>query len=286
VAPTTLAVLSDPQLLRRILQNFVSNALRYTSKGGVLLRTRRIGEEVRIEVWDSGPGIAAERRARIFDEFQRLEQPSPWGEKGLGLGLSICDRLAGILGHRLGLHSQVDRGSCFAVTVPRGEAVPARRQRVQRAGADKQLPLTVLCLDNDATILDGMRALLSRWGVDCRLALNVEQARHELAHGPIDLILADYHLADGVDGLQALQQLREMTGQLPPVAMITADGSSELKRRARASGYPVLHKPVRPAALRALLTSLLRMQPDKPAVGDPMKTAGNPEGTGRPASLS
>jgi len=286
VAPTTLAVLSDPQLLRRILQNFVSNALRYTSKGGVLLGARRIGEEVRIEVWDSGPGIAAEQRARIFDEFQRLEQPSPWGEKGLGLGLSICDRLAGILGHRLGLHSQVDRGSCFAVTVPRGEAVPARRQRVQRAGADKQLPLTVLCLDNDATILDGMRALLSRWGVDCRLALNVEQARHELAHGPIDLILADYHLADGVDGLQALQQLREMTGQLPPVAMITADGSSELKRRARASGYPVLHKPVRPAALRALLTSLLRMQPDKPAVGDPMKTAGNPEGTGRPASLS
>jgi Na+/proline symporter/signal transduction histidine kinase len=259
VVPTALAVRSDPQLLRRILQNFLSNALRYTSKGSVLLGARRMGaDEVRIEVWDSGPGIAAEQRARIFGEFQRLEQPSPWGEKGLGLGLSICDRLASILGHRLDLHSRVEHGSCFAVTVPRNEAVPARRQRVQRAGPDKQLPLTVLCLDNDAAILDGMRALLSRWGVDCRIALDVEQARAELARGPIDLVLADYHLADGVDGLQALQQLGGVLGELPPVAMITADGSSELKQKARALGYPVLHKPVRPAALRALLTALLR----------------------------
>jgi Na+/proline symporter/signal transduction histidine kinase len=258
VAATSLAVRSDPQLLRRILQNFLSNALRYTRKGGVLLGARRVGNDVRIEVWDSGPGIAPEQRARIFDEFQRLEQPSPWGEKGLGLGLSICDRLAGILGHRLDLHSQVNRGSCFAVTVPRNEAVPARRQKVERSGADKQLPLTVLCLDNDATILDGMRALLHRWGVDCRVALDAEQARQELARGPIDLILADYHLTDDVDGLQVLQHLRESLGSLPPVAMITADGSSGFKQQARDLGYPVLHKPVRPAALRALLTALLR----------------------------
>ncbi len=261
MVPTGLAVRSDPQLLRRILQNFLSNALRYTSKGGVLLGARRVGaDKVRIEVWDSGPGIAPEQRARIFDEFQRLEQPSPWGEKGLGLGLSICDRLSCILGHQLDLHSRVEHGSCFAVTVPRNEAVSVRRQRVQRGGTDKQLPLTVLCLDNDASILDGMRALLSRWGVDCRTALDVAQARVELRRGPIDLVLADYHLADGVDGLQALQQLRDALGELPPGAMITADGSSELKQRARARGYPVLHKPVRPAALRALLTALVRRQ--------------------------
>ena len=258
VVPTTLAVRSDPQLLRRIVQNFLSNALRYTREGSVLLGARRTAGEVRIEVWDSGPGIAAEQRARIFDEFQRLEQPSPWGEKGLGLGLSICDRLAGILDHRLDLHSQVGRGSCFAVTVPRNRAVPVRRQQVQRAGADEQLPLTVLCLDNDAAILDGMRALLSRWGVDCRLALDLDQARQELARGPIDLILADYHLANEVDGLQALQLLRAEFPQLPPAAMITADGSSELKQRTRALGYPLLRKPLRPAALRALLTALLR----------------------------
>jgi Na+/proline symporter/signal transduction histidine kinase len=258
VMPTTLAVCSDPQLLRRIVQNFLSNALRYTRNGSVLLGARRAHGEVRIEVWDSGPGIAPGQRARIFDEFQRLELPSPWGEKGLGLGLSICDRLAGILGHRLDLHSRVGRGSCFAVTVPRNAAVPVRRQQVQRSGADEQLPLTVLCLDNDATILEGMRALLSRWGVDCRLALNIDQATQELARGPIDLILADYHLADEVDGLQALQRLRDAYPKLPPAAMITADRGSELKQRARALGYPLLHKPLRPAALRALLTALLR----------------------------
>ena len=261
VVSTTLAVRSDPQLLRRILQNFLSNALRYTSKGSVLLGARRTSGEVRIEVWDSGPGIAAEQRARIFDEFQRLEHPSPWGEKGLGLGLSICDRLADILHHRLDLHSQVDRGSCFSVTLPRNEAVPVRRQRVQRQGPDKQLPLTVLCLDDDASILDGMRALLSRWGVDCRLARNVTEAGQELKHRPIDLLLVDYHLADGIDGLQALRQLRATHGNLPPVAMITADGSSELKQRARALGFPLLHKPVRPAALRALLSALVRQSP-------------------------
>ena len=117
----------------------------------------------------------------------------------------------------------------------------------------------------DAAILDGMRALLQRWGVDCRTALDVEQAKAELQRGPIDLILADYHLTDEIDGLQALQQLREQFPQLPPAAMITADGSSELKQRARLLGYPLLHKPVKPAALRALLTALLRKQTDKSA---------------------
>jgi Na+/proline symporter/signal transduction histidine kinase/ActR/RegA family two-component response regulator len=260
VVPTRLAVRSDPQLLRRIVQNFISNALRYTCSGGVLLGARRVGHEVRIEVWDSGPGIAPEQRARIFGEFQRLDRPSPWGEKGLGLGLSICDRIAGMLGHRLDLRSQIGHGSGFSVTVPRVEATPPQRRSVQRSGSDEQLPLTVLCLDDDPTILDGMQALLTRWGVDCRVALDVAQAAQELRRGPIDLILADYHLADGVDGLQALQQLHDASGRLPPTAMITADGSSELKQRARALGYPLLHKPVRPAALRALLTALLRKQ--------------------------
>jgi Na+/proline symporter/signal transduction histidine kinase len=259
VAPTRLAVRSDPQLLRRILQNFVSNALRYTRAGGVLLGARRAGGEVRIEVWDTGPGIAAAQRSRIFGEFQRLERPSPWGEKGLGLGLSICERIAHMLGHRLDLVSREGRGSCFSVTVPRGVAEP-RPTRLPRGpgAAAEQLPLTVLCLDDDEAILDGMRALLGRWGVDCRTARTVAEAAAELRACPADLILADYHLGGGMDGLQALRELREAIDPLPPTALITADGSSELKQRARALGYPVLHKPVRPAALRALLTALPR----------------------------
>jgi DNA-binding response OmpR family regulator len=137
----------------------------------------------------------------------------------------------------------------------------------QSAGSLERLPLTVLCLDDDAAILDGMHALLQRWGVDCRTAIDVAQAEAELRRGPVDLILGDYHLADDVDGLQALQQLGVLFPQLPPAAMITADGSDDLKQRARALGYPLLHKPVKPAALRALLTSLLRKQGDKSASG-------------------
>ncbi|MBD8881680.1 hybrid sensor histidine kinase/response regulator [Rhodanobacter sp. 7MK24] len=263
VARTRLAVRSDPQLLRRVLQNFLSNALRYTHHGGVLLGVRRNSGKVRIEVWDSGPGIPAEQSARIFGEFQRLEQPSPWGEKGLGLGLSICDRIATMLNHRLDLQSRPGHGSCFAVVTPRAAAAPERRQGVRRVsgvGGDEQLPLTVLCLDDDIAILDGMRILLSRWGVDCRTARDAAAAAVELERGPVDLILADYHLADDTDGLQALQQLRANHVSLPPAALITADGSSELKQRARALGYPLLHKPVRPAALRALLTALVKKQ--------------------------
>ena len=260
VVPTTLSIRSDPQLLRRVLQNFLSNALRYTRAGGVLLGARRHGDEVRIQVWDTGPGIAPEQRAHIFDEFQRLQRPSPWGEKGLGLGLSICDRITAILGHRVELSSRVAHGSCFGCVVPRVATVPRRPAVAPRLPSGEQMPLTVLCLDNDTTILDGMKALLHRWGVDCRLAEDVVQAEHQLRQGDIDLLLADYHLADSTDGLQVLQQLRDRLGRLPPVAMITADGSSELKQRARELGYPLLHKPVRPAALRALLGALLRRQ--------------------------
>ncbi|WP_198670343.1 PAS domain-containing hybrid sensor histidine kinase/response regulator [Dyella sp. C9] len=260
VVPTRLAVRSDPQLLRRVLQNLISNALRYTHTGAILLGARRMGDEVRIEVWDTGPGIAPEQRARIFGEFQRLDRPSPWGEKGLGLGLSICERIAGILHHQLELVSREGKGSRFAIRVPRVEGTVPRRRTPVHPVSGEQLPLTVLCLDNDPAILDGMRALLQRWGVECRTALDVVQAEQELRRGGVDLILADYHLTDDLDGLQALDQLGAAIGDLPPVAMITADGSSELKQRARALGYPVLHKPVRPAALRALLSALVRRQ--------------------------
>ncbi|MEO7071886.1 MAG: PAS domain-containing hybrid sensor histidine kinase/response regulator [Rhodanobacter sp.] len=258
VVATGMAVRSDPQLLRRVVQNLLSNALRYTRHGGVLLGARRSGDNVRIEVWDSGPGIPDGQRSRIFDEFQRLDQPSPWGEKGLGLGLSICDRLAGILRHRLDLHSVPGRGSCFAIVVPRTAPVAMRAQKLQRSGGGEQLPLRVLCLDNDAAILDGMRALLGRWGVDCRVALDVAEASFELQAGVIDVILADYHLGDDMDGLQAVAHLGTQLDKLPPVVVITADGSTDLKQRARALGYPLLHKPVRPAALRALLEALAR----------------------------
>ncbi len=256
VVPTTLAVRSDPQLLRRIVQNFLSNALRYTRAGGIVLGARRSGQEVRIEVWDSGPGIAAEDHVRIFEEFQRLGRASPWGEQGLGLGLSICSRLARILGHPLGLKSRVAHGSCFAVHVPRVASVPTQRRQTARGKLDGSLPLDVLCVDNDRAVLDGMTALLGHWGATCHVAVDVVEARAALQAGAIDVILADFHLEGAIDGLQAMQELRAELGKLPPVVLVTADGSHALRDRAQALGYPVLLKPVRPGALRAVLAYL------------------------------
>jgi Na+/proline symporter len=258
VVPTRVAVRSDAQLLRRIVANFLSNALRYTREGGVVLGVRRDGRDVRIEVWDSGPGIATEQQARIFGEFQRIDRPSPWGEKGLGLGLSICDRLSGILGHRLGLRSRVGHGSAFSITVPRAEATARKRVAAVARPGGEQLPLTVLCLDNDEAILDGMKALLGRWGVDCRVAVDVAAALDILRETRVDLILADYHLTETLDGLGALEIIAGQVSPMPPAAMVTADGSTELKQRAREMGYPLLHKPVKPAALRAMLVALAK----------------------------
>jgi len=260
-APTRAWVRSDPQLLRRILQNFLANALRYTRSGSVLLGVRRAGADAwRIEVRDSGPGISPEQQHAIFDEFHRGSQVSPWGEKGLGLGLSICDRMARLLGHRLDLRSRPGHGSVFSVTVARAQpvaaensAVPARPRAIGLA-AD----LRVLCIDNDATILDGMATVLAQWGVACDLAGDIAAAVDAARRRRPDLVLADYHLDAGENGIDALARVRAACEPAPPGALITADHGAELHAQAREAGYVVLHKPVRPAALRALIAQLGR----------------------------
>jgi signal transduction histidine kinase len=178
-APTRAWVRTDAQLLRRILQNFLANALRYTREGSVLLVARRgANGAVRIEVRDSGPGISDEQQCTIFDEFHRGAQASPWGEKGLGLGLSICERMARLLGHRLAVRSRLGHGSVFSVELPRAQpAAPAREPAVTQAHAVGLADdLHVLCIDNDATVLDGMATLLRQWGVGCDLAGGIDEA--------------------------------------------------------------------------------------------------------------
>jgi len=250
-------VRSDRALLRRILQNFIANALRYTQYGGVLLATRRRGDAVEFQVWDTGPGIAAEHSSVVFQEFRRLEQPSPWGEKGLGLGLSICERIARMLDHPIALASQTGRGSVFSVRVPRASAleiVPANRGDGSPGAV---AGLRVLCVDNDPGILDGMRALLERWGLQVDTAAGLEAALLALRAQRPDILLVDLHLGEALDGLAVLDILRRELGEAaPPGALITAESSDELQRRARDAGYPVLNKPVRPAALRALIAAL------------------------------
>jgi PAS domain S-box-containing protein len=257
------AVRSDRVLLRRILQNYLSNALRYCERGGVLIGCRRRGAELEICVYDTGPGIASHQREHLYVEFSRLQQGSPWGEKGLGLGLSICDRLGRLLDHRLTLNSQPGRGSVFGVLVPR--VVQARRRERLRAPASATNPeglreFRVLVVDNDLSILDAMQALLEHWGVRVFKALGSGDALRLVGSESIDAVLADYHLGDGGDGLELIARITESRGSACAAALITADHGAELIRAARKAGVPLLHKPVRPAALRALLSSFrLRM---------------------------
>lgn len=254
-------VRSDRVLLRRMLQNLVSNALRYTQRGGVLVACRRRGSHVELQVWDTGPGIAEQHHRAIFEEFRRLDRPSPWGESGLGLGLSICDRIARLLGLELGVRSTPGRGSIFTVCVPLStsvEDVAAPPPAARDASAPASLVgLTVLCIDNEPEILAGMSALMTRWGLKVVTAASAREARQAAERAAPDIVLADYRLADGdADGLELLKSLRCGCTEVAPGALITADHSAALAEQARSLGYPVLRKPLKPAALRALLGAL------------------------------
>ena len=253
---------SDRVLVRRVLQNLLSNALRYTQRGGVLVGCRACEGRVRVEVWDTGPGVAEQHRRRIFEEFQRLDQPSPWGEKGLGLGLSICDRIARLLDLRLGLRSRPGRGSVFSVSLPRSTQSDAERALVPVVKPADTSPASladrvVLCVDNEEEILAGMSALLTRWGLRVVTARSAAEARDRFESHRPDIVLADYRLGDpDCDGLDLLQSLRRGGVQPVPGALITADHGAAVTERARSLGYTVLRKPLKPAALRALLGSL------------------------------
>jgi signal transduction histidine kinase/ActR/RegA family two-component response regulator len=254
---------TDRVLLRRILQNLVSNALRYTQRGGVLVGCRRRGSHVEVQVWDSGPGIPERNQRMIFGEFRRLGAASPWGEHGLGLGLSICDRIARLLGLQLGLRSQPGRGSVFSVRVPRCEDAVAR----QRAAAVAAKPavalpsslvgLTVLCVDNEQEILDGMQALLGRWGMKVLTARDSDEALRLAGSERPQVLLVDYRLSKGDrDGLDLLEELSRGRAEPLAAALITADHGSDVAERARSLGIPLMRKPVKPAALRAMLSAL------------------------------
>jgi PAS domain S-box-containing protein len=253
-------VRSDRSMLRRILQNYLSNGLRYTQRGGVLVGCRRRGGELDIAVYDTGPGIGLDQRQGMYAEFCRLDHDSPWGEKGLGLGLSICDRLAKLMQHPLSFASHPGRGSMFGVRVTR--EIDARRARSVDRHAPTPDPgnlqgLLVLCVDNDGAILDGMEALLGQWGVRVLKARNRAEAA-VLCQSGVDTILADYHLGDDVNGIELLHRLCGSQMPAPTAALISADHDADLILAARNAGYPLLHKPLRPAALRALLCAFRR----------------------------
>jgi Na+/proline symporter/CheY-like chemotaxis protein len=254
IVPCTLVVRSDRRLLRRLIQNLVSNAIKYTPEGRVLVGCRRKGTELRIDVYDTGVGIPQSKWRDIFIEFHRLDQGARIA-RGLGLGLSIVERVARVLDCPIGVESESGRGSHFTVTVPLSNEAPIELLARESARVDpSQLAgITALCVDNEPSVLDGMETLLRGWGCDVikapdlAFALAAIAERTTLPNG----LLVDYHLDDG-NGIEAIVALRRHYGDLPAI-LITADRSPTVREQAREENVQVLHKPIKPAALRALL---------------------------------
>lgn len=258
VIKSGLVMRSDRRLLRRVLQNLLSNAIKYTDSGGVLLGCRRKGDHVSIQIHDTGPGIPENQQQRIFQEFHRLEDGA-LRARGLGLGLSIVERIVGILNLRLALRSTLDRGSVFSVEGDRADDLPsaAIKVPVARGQAGRLNGLLVLVIDNEPQVLDGMQTLLERWGCDVAIARGQSDALEVamgLARTP-DIILADYHLDSGT-GIEVVRQLRETLDPDIPAVLVTADRSVQLKRLAEENGLEVINKPIKPAALRATVAQI------------------------------
>ena len=253
------ALHTDLRLLTRILRNFLSNACRYTEQGSILLGARRRGEFLRLEVWDTGRGIAADRLDSIFLEFNQLDVGRAADRKGVGLGLAIVERIAKILGYRVLVRSQPGRGSMFGIEVPLSREVPLPISlALPQPGAGNPLPgRRLLVLDNETSILESMTALLGQWGCEVLTATDQAAALEVLQGRAPELILADFHLDHGVTGCEVVKQLREHFQQRVPAVIITADRSDQCRRALQKLGAPLLNKPVKPGKLRAVLSQLL-----------------------------
>jgi Na+/proline symporter/signal transduction histidine kinase len=253
--PCSLPVKSDRSLLRRLLQNFVSNAIKYTPQGRVLVGCRRHGQSLKICVYDTGVGIPIVKRGEIFKEFHRLEQGARIA-RGLGLGLSIVERLARVLNHGIAIDANPAGGSVFSVTVPTAKAIN-HTAAVTSATPLSRTPMSgalIVCIENDAAILDGMRTLLTAWDAEVIAVSDPEAAIEaiEAAGGRVTGLLVDYHLDRG-NGVAAIRDIRRRFGENIPAILITADRSPHVRAAAREETIAVLNKPVKPASLRALI---------------------------------
>jgi Na+/proline symporter/signal transduction histidine kinase/CheY-like chemotaxis protein len=254
--PCTLTVRSDRRLLRRLLQNLISNAIKYTPAGSVLVGCRRRGARLRIEVYDTGIGIPSGKRRAVFKEFHRLDQGARVA-RGVGLGLSIVERIARVLDCEVTLKSNVGSGSRFSIEVPRAKASTGtpRLRTVPKPGVGRLEGTVVLCIDNERAILDGMESLLGGWGCRALKAADLVEALAAIESSGLepDGLLVDYHL-DGANGIAVIAELRRRFGRQIPAILITADRSLHVREQARAEAAHLLNKPLKPASLRALIT--------------------------------
>lgn len=258
IRPTEVWLMSDPALLSRILLNLVSNAVRYTRQGGVLVACRltQDGQHVRIEVWDSGIGIAPEHHQDIFKEFYQVSNPERDRCKGLGLGLNIVARTVQLLGHPMQFDSRLGVGTRFSLLVPLVPPAIAmdRRGLVRNETFDNLVGLRVLVVEDDVLAQEGLVSLLESWGIVVSVAEGLSEALLHLKNGPVpDLILSDYRLRGEENGLDVVHQLRTVAGQSIPACLLSGNTDPGLMEAARTAGLTLLHKPVRPAKLRSLL---------------------------------
>ncbi len=256
---TTAVVLTDEVLLHRVLSNLISNAIRYTRAGTVMVCCRRRGDSVQVEVRDSGVGIAADKHDEVFQEFYRIGDASDSRSSGLGLGLSIVSRLARLLATRVVVRSAPGRGSTFSLRLSRGEpgAMPAPEDIAIAHGLGPGPALHVLVVDDDPLVLAGNRALLEELGCVVTTVSDAAQAESQLIarDGAPVLVLCDMWLGEGGNGVELLQRLSSVIGARVSGILISGDTRPETLRSVSAAGFSLLHKPVSPAKLRAIVTN-------------------------------
>ncbi len=264
VVPTEAAVYSDPTLLVRVLRNLVANAIRYTpEKGAILLACRRRRDgRVKIEVRDSGVGIAPEQHRRIFDEFYQVGNPERDRRKGLGLGLAIVKRIEELIDCKVALRSSPGRGSAFSVVVPRGQLslAPLAAHSDGPKLRGNLSGTSIVVIDDEQGVREGMRVLLEEWGAEVTVAADAEEAMSKLgpAQRPVHLVIADYRLQHDLTGIDAITKIRRNRGTAVPALLLSGDMTADLLREAQASGYQLLSKPVAPARLRASINALVK----------------------------
>lgn len=260
---TTAIVQSDPIMLERILRNLISNALRYTENGRVLVAVRIQGSSVRIQVFDTGLGIPASQLEEIFIEFHQLGNPARNRSQGLGLGLAIVKRLVNLLGHEIKVSSKIGLGSCFSITLPlihslKNSPITKLTNHFTNISLDGY---SVLILDDDVAILKGMRSLLTHWGCHVIPAINSSEAFRQIASDEVkpDLLVIDYRLAENQSGIEVARKIQNYLHYPLPVILLTGDTAPERLQEASASGFELLHKPVALHELRLIMLELLNI---------------------------
>ncbi|MCB1384070.1 MAG: response regulator [Notoacmeibacter sp.] len=262
--PTRFVIHSDPGMYRRVLQNIISNAIRYTRSGGVLIGARLAGGQVRVDVIDSGKGIPPDEHEAVFEEFHRGPDAGEDDRTGgLGLGLSIVKRMVATLGHELTFSSTVGKGTIFKLKAPLAARIaddlplgPVEVERPRTYGMDSA---SVLLIENDVQVRRAMDALLRRWGCVVRSGASLGEVLHLVEEDGFrpDIIIADQHLDQGDLGTEAITEARRVLKQAVPALITTADFSEDLAQVARGSHMEVMRKPVKPAQLRALMAHML-----------------------------